>query len=197
MSRSLRKQYADQTRKTLIVKARALFSEKNYNSVSLDDIAEQAGMTKGAVYHHFRHGKPELFEAVVEAVEANLALRLVEAATSATTPWEQLQTGCQTYLRFCVEPEIQQVLLKDAPSVLGWAKWREIDRRHGFGLIVMALTLAAQSGQVKPLDPESAAHLLLAVLLEAALVIGNAKDPHAARLEMEKSVALCLDGLKN
>src|SRR5207302_6267465 len=114
--------------------ARELFAAHGYGAVATEEIVRAAGVTRGALYHHFT-GKRELFEAVYEEVERGLVEQIASSAvSSATDPLAALHAGAQAFLDACEDPAVQRIALVDAPSVLGWERWREIGLRYGFGL---------------------------------------------------------------
>lgn len=155
-----------------------------YEGASIDAVLQEAGVSKGALYHHFK-GKEALFEAVFEAVEVDIGLRLLESADPGATPEDLLRIGCLAWVRMAVDPVVRQVVLIDAPAVLGWHRWREIEERHGFG----ALKLGLQA--VDRLDPvlvDVFAHMLLAALNETALQIAWSDDPAAQTRIGERAV---------
>ena len=111
-------------------------------------------------------------------------------------PLELLTTGTRAFLDVCMDPAHARVNLLEAPSVLGWEEWREIDMRHGLGLVIAGLQAGMDAGRlrVQPITP--LAHLLLAAMGEAAMMIANSKQPRATRDEMETSLLELLDGLQ-
>src|ERR671910_953761 len=120
------------TRAQLIATARSLFGERGYASVGTEEIVRRAGVTRGALYHHFE-GKADLFRAVFEQMEEELARRFATEALSNDDPYEALGAGVELFLDVCMEPEVQRIALLDAPSVLGWELWREIEARYSLG----------------------------------------------------------------
>lgn len=171
------------TRDSLVAVARELFAERGYGDVPTEEIVRRAGVTRGALYHHFRD-KRDLFHAVVEQVEIELTQRIATESLAGKDPVEALQIGAQAFLDACREPAIQQILLADAPSVLGWSAWRELGSRYGLGVIEAALGAAMDAGLIarQPIKPLS--HLLLGGLDEAAMYVATADDAASARTEM-------------
>jgi len=134
---------SEATRAALIDAARPLFAERGYAGVGAEEIVRAAGLTRGALYHHFG-GKRDLFEAVYEGLEAELAQRIAEGALGggATDPLAAMRAGAEMFLQACTEPDVQRIVLLDGPSVLGWDRWREIAAEHGLGLIEATLQAA-------------------------------------------------------
>jgi AcrR family transcriptional regulator len=170
---------SDATRAGLVAAARSLFAQRGYAAVGTEEIARAAGVTRGALYHHF-DGKRELFEAVYEQIEVELAERIATGAlrASATSPLEAMRAGTEMFLLASTEPETQRIVLLDGPSVLGWDRWREIAAEHGLGLIVATLQ-----------------HVLMGALDEGAMLVARAEDPERMRAEVAQTLAALLDGL--
>jgi AcrR family transcriptional regulator len=183
------------TQATLVGTARRLFAERGYAGVGTEEIVRDAGVTRGALYHHF-DGKVGLFRAVFEQLEEELAQRLAEEALSRPDPWEAMVAGLEMFLDVCVEPEVQRIALIDAPSVLGWEAWREIEGRYGLGLIRLGLENLMDAGIARRQPAEPLAHALLGALSEAGLYVARAHDVPAARGEMEDVLRAMLDGLR-
>jgi AcrR family transcriptional regulator len=183
---------SEATRDALIEAARTLFAARGYAGVGTEEIVRAAGVTRGALYHHFE-GKRDLFEAVYERVEAGLAERIAAGAlgAGATAPLEAMRAGAETFLQACTEPEAQQIALLDGPSVLGWDRWREIAAEHGLGLIEATLQAAIEAGAIRDQPLRPLAHVLMGALDEAAMLIARAEDPEQMRVE----VGLTLDTL--
>jgi AcrR family transcriptional regulator len=183
------------TRAALIATARRLFGQRGYAEVGTEEIVRAAGLTRGALYHHFE-GKSELFRAVFEQVESEVAERLASEALSRSDPWEAMVAGLEMFLDVCVEPEVQRIALLDAPSVLGWETWREIEGRYGLGLVSTALENLMDAGIAERQPVEPLAHALLGTLYEAGLYVARAGDVAVARAEMGTVLRRMLDGLR-
>ena len=126
---------SEATRAALIATARALFADRGYAAVGTEEIVRATGVTRGALYHHFT-GKRELFQAVYEQVERQLVERIATSAmSSAGDPLQALNAGAEAFLDACEDPAVQRIALVDAPSVLGWERWRAIGLQYGFGLV--------------------------------------------------------------
>lgn len=184
------------TREKLVAAARALFAERGYAAVGTEEIVRAAGVTRGALYHQFRDGKPQLFEAVFEVVEEETTQRIAEIALAgATDPVAALRNGGRAFLEICAEPEIERIALLDAPAVLGWQRWREIGFRHGLGLVAATLQAGMDAGALAPGPVAPLAHLLLGALDEGALYVARADDRAVARAEIEQVIDRLIDGL--
>ena len=182
------------TRGALIGVARELFSQRGYAGVGTEEIVQRAGVTRGALYHHFA-GKEDLFRAVYELVEEELTERIAAGAFGQTEPLEVLRAGTRIFLDACVEPEVQRVVLIDGPSVLGWEEWRAIAERYGFGLVQAALQAAMDAGAIHEQPVRPLAHVLIGALDEAALFVARSDDVKAARREVGETLERLLEGL--
>jgi AcrR family transcriptional regulator len=181
MARTKHDLRSEATRRQLVTAARALFGARGYADVGTEEIVRAAGVTRGALYHQFRD-KADLFAAVAEQVEAEIADRIAAgAAEAAADPMDALRAGARLFLDACAEPEVERIILLDAPSVLGWEAWRDLAGRYGLGLVQLALQSAMDAGAIvqQPVDP--LAHVLVGALDECALYIARARDPAAAR----------------
>ena len=170
------------TRRVLVRSARALFGARGYAGVGTEEIVRAAGLTRGALYHQFRD-KADLFAAVAEEVEAEISERIAAGAGAATDPVEALRAGTRLFLDACADPEVERIILLDAPAVLGWEGWRDLAGRYGLGLVRLGLQSAMDAGAIvrQPIAP--LAHILIGALDEAALYVAGAENPAAAREE--------------
>jgi AcrR family transcriptional regulator len=184
------------TTAALIAAARELFAERGYANVGTEEIVQKAGVTRGALYHHFKGGKEELFRAVLVQLSVELMQQVMVAAGAQADPFEELVAGADAFLDASMTPEIQRIMLIDGPAVLGWEVWRSIDSEHGLGLLEAALQNAIDAGALMPVPARSVAHVLIAALDEAAMVVARAEDQKAARKEMGTTVRRLLDGLR-
>jgi AcrR family transcriptional regulator len=164
------------TRLRMVSVATTLFGELGYEATSVEMVLRDSGVSRGALYHHFA-SKESLFEAVLEAVEAELAAATLKASRGIADPVEALHVGFDTFLAQAQAGRVRQIVLIDAPAVLGWQKWREIEARHGFGLLKTALLATAERGGMRKDLVDVFAHILLAALIEVALMIARADDP--------------------
>lgn len=182
------------TRDRLISSARELFAERGYQRAPVQEVLDRTNVSRGALYHHFA-SKDKLFEAVFESVEEQIAATLVDAARGAQTGKQALQAGCAAWFELTQDHAIRRIALIDAPTVMGWARWRAIDARHGFGLLKAALQWEADAGRLDPDLVDSYAHLLLAALMEFGLQIANADQPATARRHAQQTIDTLIDCL--
>jgi AcrR family transcriptional regulator len=184
------------TREALIGAARRLFTERGYEAVGTEEIVRAAGVTRGALYHHFPD-KARLLEAVYERVEAESTERVarVVLGSELESPLEAMKAGVEAFLDECAKPELRQIALHDAPAVLGWERWREIGAANGLGLIEASLAAAIEAGEIRQLPVKPTAHLLMGSLDEAAMLLARSDRPEARR-EVTEALLLLLDGLE-
>lgn len=168
----------EQTRATLLATARKVFSECGYADTSMDDLTAQAGLTRGALYHHFGD-KRGLLAAVVEQIDAEMDARLRAISNNAADPWEGFRERCQAYLEMALEPEIQRLVLRDARSVLGGASPEA--QRHCIESMQRLIEDLIEQGVVAEADAEALASLIYGSLSEAAFWIAERES--SKRLE--------------
>lgn len=184
------------TRGVLIEAGRKLFADKGFNEVSTQAIVAAAGVTRGALYHQFGD-KVGLFAAVYEQAERQLvediARQIMELQP--LDPLAAMRVGARLFLDGCAAPDVQQIVLIDAPAVLGWDRWREVGVKYGLGVIEGMLAHAIAEGAVpeQPLRPT--AHVLLGALDEAALFVSRASDREQARSEMDAVCERLISGI--
>ena len=171
-------QRSEETRDALIGAARKLFTERGYEAVGTEEIVQAAGVTRGALYHHFGD-KASLLQAVYERIEAESTERVARIVLGSElhSPLEAMKAGVEAFLDECAKPELRQIALHDAPAVLGWERWREIGAANGLGLIEASLAAAIEAEEIRPIPVQSLAHLLLGALDEAAMLIARTEDP--------------------
>lgn len=182
------------TRNTLVNTARRLFAEKGYADTSTEEILGAAGVSRGAMYHHFTD-KRALFRAAFEAVENDLTARVIEAASTEAAPFGQLQNGFAAFLDQCSNPEVQRIVMLDGPTVLGWDTWHEIDEQYAFGTLKAVLTAASDQQLIGIETVEPLSHLLLGAVMQAGMVVARAPDPEDAKRAMTTTFARLLSVL--
>jgi AcrR family transcriptional regulator len=187
---------AAETREALIGAARPLFAAHGFAEVALETIVRAAGVTRGALYHHFAD-KTELFAAVFERVEGELAARMVAAigAERQSDPLEVMRLGAAFWLDACSDPEVQRIVLVDAPAVLGWTRWTEIGNRYNIGLVQDLLTNAIETGRIPHQPVEVTALTMLGAMREATLYIARAPEDEQARQDAGAVMTRLIDAL--
>ena len=180
------------TRAALVGAGRRLFGARGFAAVSTPEIATEAGVSRGALYHQFAD-KQALFAAVAEAVEAELTRQLLERVVGAEDP---LSTAVDAWLDIAHEPEVRRILLTDGPVVLGWDAWRELITKYGLGLTEQLLQAGIDAGVVQPQPVRPLAIVLGGALNEAAIYVADADDPVTARTEVRAVLDHVLAGVR-
>lgn len=183
------------TRRALLDAARTLFAERGYHGTAAEEIVQRAGLTRGALYHHFED-KKDLFRAVVDEIEGEIDEEIEEAERAASGRPEAVMAGYRAFLDAVLDPEMRRTFFLDGPSVLGW-EWREIDARHAVGKIEEGLESLIEEGFVKPQPVRPLARLINGALLEAAFFVAASEDLEAARDEVWGAMERLLGGLMN
>lgn len=191
---------SEATRTALLQAARELFTERGYAGTATEDIAQRAGVTRGALYYQFGD-KSGLFYAVLEGISLNTNEKVATAMHAGQGErgdhWDQIvRAGTEAYLDAYMDPAVQRIELIEAPAVLGWEEKRELDRKYGISLISSVLQALMDIGLIAPQPIEPLAHLVLSAVLEAAMYIARADDIPAARKEMGASLERLLDGMR-
>lgn len=120
---------ANRTRRALLAAGRQMLSERGFDRLNLEEVSEVAGVTRGAVYHHFG-SKEGLFRSVLEEVMAEQGRRILARAEAAEDPWNALLDGCRAFLEGALDDSYRRIVLLDGPSVLGVEEWNALDERH-------------------------------------------------------------------
>ena len=183
------------TRRALLDAGRELFAEQGFAETSTEAVVRRAGVTRGALYHHFKD-KTDLFAAVFEDLEAGLVERLAASVPATDDPFALLEHGVTVFLDGCLDPAVRRIAMLEGPTILGWERWVEVERRYGLGILQTALQVAADTGVMRPLPVEALAHLLLGALVEAAMLLASSDDPARTRLDLEVSATAILAGLR-
>ncbi|MCJ0872704.1 TetR/AcrR family transcriptional regulator [Streptomyces sp. AP-93] len=179
------------TRRALLAEGQRRFAADGYHKVVLAEVARAAGVTKGAAYYHF-DSKAGLFRAVVAELQQELGERVATAAERHGDLWEQLRAGCRAFLAAGTDPAVRQIVLVDAPTVLGWDEWRTMDEESSARHLADALTALVAAGIIAGQPVEPLARLLSGAMNEAALWIARGGDPQAA----EQALDRLLSGLR-
>ena len=189
-----RKVMIAETRAKLIAAARHAFGTIGYADASMDDFTASAGLTRGALYHHFGD-KKGLLQAVIAEIDGEMATRVNEVAARAPTRWQRFVDECTTYIELALEPEIQRIMFRDGPAVLGDpAQWSNANAC--VGSMTDHLTALQGEGVVVPdVDPETAARLINGASSQAAHRIANSNDPEATSKMVVAAFKQLLEGL--
>ncbi|MDQ8756751.1 TetR/AcrR family transcriptional regulator [Sphingosinicella sp. LHD-64] len=194
MSRRTRPEMIAETRAKLIAAARKAFGEEGYAAASMDDFTAAAGLTRGALYHHFGD-KKGLFEAVVREIDAEMAARLAAIATAAPTRWNGFVEENIGYVGMALDPEVQRILLRDGPAVLGDPSIWPSAAGCIAGIRANLEQLQADGVVRRDIDADVTARLVSGASTDAALWIANAEDPAAASRKAIPAFKALLEGL--
>lgn len=186
---------SESTRRDLLDAARVLFTERGYADTPLEEVVQRAGVTRGALYHHFRD-KEDLFRGVHREVAQSVHDRVTAALGQASDPWEGLLFGCRAFLDSCLDPSVQRIVLIDTRSVLG-EHMHDDDENDDLVLIRKGLEGAMDAGIMPRKPAEPLAHLLLGAMHQAAIFIATAPDHEKARASMGEAVDALLESLRS
>jgi AcrR family transcriptional regulator len=192
--RSRRHEYSDATRAALVESATRLFTERGYATTSLDQVAADARVTKGALYHHFS-GKRALFEAVFDVLEQIAVARITGAARSKPDRWDGVLAAIAEYLDLCLGPH-GRLVVQQGPVALGWLDWHAQEERYGLGLTQLMIQQLLDEGRIVPVPAETTARVVFGMFLGAAHLIVESDDPEQARNEALSVITLFLEGVR-
>ena len=184
----------ESTRESLVSAARVLFGRDGFNSTSLDDIASSAGLTKGALYHHF-DSKEDLFRAVAESVKRDINTRLSDLFLGSDA-FSALEVGCFTILEAYLDPSVRQIVWLDAPAVLSLSAYRDIQGRYEQVFLRASLRRAMREGVIEQLPLRPLTSLLTGAIGEGCTFIAASPDPMSAREEVGRTMSRLLEGLR-
>ena len=195
-ARRTQEQRSAATQQALRSAARRLWGARGYAEVSTPEIAEAAGVTRGAMYHQYAD-KTALFIAVLESVEAEIMHRLQATVLAAQpdSPAQALRIAADAWLDIAAEGDIRQLVLLDAPNVLGWARFRELSQGYAYGMTEQLLAAAIESGELTPLPVRTLATVMIGALDEAAMCVATAEDPDQEKVAARAVVHNLIDGL--
>jgi AcrR family transcriptional regulator len=193
VARRTQAERTEATTSALVDAARELFARDGYEATSLDAVAAKAGVTKGAVYHHFE-GKRQLFEAVFSREVERLASPLANAYARKKDPWDGFYAGCRAFLDECLNPALQRIVLLDASAAIGWEQIRRLESPL-LEMMELAISRAADVGRIAPRNPAPLAHFLYGALCETAMIVARADDQKRAHREAVVEIGRVLDGL--
>lgn len=193
MAHKPRTEMIAETRAKLVTAARKAFGTVGYAEASMDDFTAEAGLTRGALYHHFGD-KKGLFQAVIAEIDGEMSARMSAVTRQAPSRWQGFVDECVTYIEMALDPEIQRIILRDGPAVLGdpsqWSSQTACIRN-----MTATLEKLVEEGTVRAIDPKATAHILNGTMLYASLLIANAEDQRKASQEAVRAMTAMLDGL--
>ncbi|HEX9042035.1 MAG TPA: helix-turn-helix domain-containing protein [Trebonia sp.] len=193
-SAMLRSQHAEATRRAVLDAAKSLFGRQGYAQTSVDEIADAARVTKGAVYHHFA-GKEALFRAVYAEVETAAQARVLSAGTAGMAPVDQMVAMMNAYLDAALDMEIRRITLVDGPAIVGQELDDNAGQRPGYTATRAFLATAIARGEIIELDPDALTGLLGGMAWVAGLLIARAGDPDVTRIALGRALDAMLHGL--
>ena len=174
------------TRASLLKIARRFFADRGYAETATEESVRRARVTRGALYHHFKD-KQDLFRAVLHQEQSRVAAKCAEAAAKQSDPWRALMAANEAFLEACLDPAVQQIVLIDAPAVLGLEGFRQSDESYYLAGLKAAIEAAIAAGIIEPQPVESLAHMIMGSMNEAARLIAYASDKQRARREVSES----------
>lgn len=183
-----------ETRTRLIQIARTEFSRKGFAQTALEDVVKKGGLTRGALYHQFK-GKKELFEAVFEKAQSDLVERINKTGHNELDIFAEFKVATFAFIDFVSEDDFRQIILIDGPSVLGWARWREIDAEYSFKQLRQGIDALLAEKVFKDFDADALSTLLSGSLNEAAITLANAKNRKTMVTQMKKNWFAMLEKL--
>jgi len=183
------------TRAVLLKTARRFFAEHGYADTATEEIVRRARVTRGALYHHFKD-KQDLFRAVLHEEQSKVAAKCAEAAAKQSDPWRALMAANEAFLEACLDPAVQQIVLIDAPAVLGAEGFRQSDESYYLAGLKAAIEAAIAAGIIERQPVEALAHMIMGSMNEAARLIAHASDKERARREVSESANRVWNGLR-
>jgi AcrR family transcriptional regulator len=196
MSKPMTKaQQREATTSRLLEIACEIFTRDGYANAATEEIVQRAGLTRGALYHHFG-SKEGLFQAVLGQIQKQVGQRVEAVVAGHQGTWEQLIAGSTAFLEISLDPQVQRIMLIDAPAVVGWSLWRELDAQHSMKSLREALTELIAQGQLPPLPLDALTHLLSGAMNEAALWIAQSADPENTLVEAKQALSYLLNALR-
>jgi AcrR family transcriptional regulator len=184
---------SEATTTALVSAARELFAQDGYAATSLDAVCAHAGVTKGALYHHFE-GKRELLAAVFSLEQKRLGAATVAAYTSVDDPWAAVEAGCRAFIEACQEPGVQRIVLLDAPPALGWETIRRLET-GSLAMMQLGIERAIDAGRIGRHAPRPLAHLLFGAVCELAMAVARSENQEMALRESVAELGRLLDAL--
>ena len=193
MAPKVRTQMIEQTRAKLLDAARQAFGSVGYAQTSMDELTASVGLTRGALYHHFGD-KKGLLQAVVQQVDGELDAQLAHVFVRAACPWEGFKGRCRVFLEMALQVEVQRIMLRDAPSVLG-AEYLQSSQSQCCGSMAAMLEDLMATQVIQRTDPEALARLIQGGLMDASFWIAGADNPAQRLAAALDSLGLMLRGL--
>ena len=195
MARRTQEARTKATTKALLDAARTLFGADGYSATSLSAIARRAGVTKGALYHHYRD-KQSMFEAVFEREQRRMAAAADQAYRAEQDSWSGIVASCRAFFEITLDIDVQRITVLDAPAVMGWERVREIESHYGQRMLRHGLEQAMRDDTVRPRPVEPIVALLIGAMCEGALLVARSEDPAGTAGEVFEELRLQLEALR-
>ena len=190
-----RVEQAVETRGILIKTARRLFARKGYHATGTHEIVDEAGVTRGALQHHFPK-KEDLFLAVFQEVRKEWIDESTRGTHGKLNRWEQFRKHLRLFIRAATRPDVHRIVMIDGPAVLGWKTWRDIQAVDGLSAITGAIEDGIASGIISPQPPETLVYLIIALIEEAALLVTYSKNPREEIARAEEALDTLLSNMR-
>ncbi len=171
-----------ETAAKLIEAAKEIFSTKGYEATTTEEIVKYAGVTRGALYHHYK-GKQDLFEVVFFKAYKDVVERIKSSRDAAKDPWEALLAIFYEFLNASVDPAIQKILMVEGPAVMGWKKWHEVDVRLGMKVLIDQISMLVDNGTIRYVPIDALAYIISGAANECALWILQSDNPKRSLAE--------------
>lgn len=195
MSISRKQKYANETKQALIAASRRLFSREGYAQISLDAIAQAEGLTKGAVYHHFKN-KEEIFEAVLVTILEEAVHKIEQDVGLMNDHTQKASRAIDLFLEICLSVDYQRIVLRDGPSVLGWEKWKALEKQYTYPF-VEGLVRELQGAQANSLSGEIPTRLIIACVIEIAFMVMEADSKQDVREKAKRFLLHILASMRD
>ncbi len=190
---SRRQDNALATQSALIKEAHELFACKGFSQVSIDTIAQQARVSKGAFYHHFK-SKKDMFSACYEFQAQQVAKAIT--VTESDDPWQDALDQSQAFLDFVIRQKQASISLQEVITVLGFEAWKKLDSQYTMGVIHKALSRLVKNKLIKPYDTHLLAETLYGLLVNAAISLASAKQKKKTYQQLSDLIVGFLNSLR-
>jgi AcrR family transcriptional regulator len=182
--KSRREQYSEATRAALLEAATALFFDRGFGRTALEDVAAAAQVTRGAVYHHFAN-KGQLFEAVLDQLETQAKERVTAVTATVEDPWEAALVGLDAFLEQCCDPVYGRLVWQEGPVALGWARWKECEEEHAYGLIEGFVRALREAGRIEAVSLDLTTRFCFHLLGAAGQALADADEASKRQVKDE------------
>lgn len=184
-----------ETRAIFISVARRLFASQSYANTSTEQILLGTQVTRGALYHQFAD-KADLLRAVCEQIHQEIVQDVNAKTATSINSFDALLVGCDAFLEAVAKPDVQQILLIDAPAVLGWEEWNKLDIQYGFGLLLEGIKQTIEDGYFTPQPVEAIAVIINGAINEGVIWAANSDNPVEKLAEVRAVLHQILHGLR-